>query len=280
MMNIANSYYRLARHADAVKLHEETLSLKKAKLGLDHPDTLKSMMNLATVYDRLGRHEEALKLQEETLALRKAKLGPDHPDTLMSMLNLAACYHNLRRYADSLKLLEETQALNEGKLGPDHPQTLQIMWGRADSLIQLERGAEAVPIIDECVRRAVGKVVDPHLLPEAMRLRLRHFEKIKDGSGCRQSAEMWEKLNRTDAGSLYYACRFRVVTATVLRAADNLPEAAKQVDAEADRAIAWLKQAVAAGFKDAAQMKKDTDLDALRNREDFQKLLAKLESKK
>ena len=39
----------------------------------------------------------------------------------------------------------------------------------------------------------------------------------------------------------------------------------------------WLHKAVKAGYKDAALMKKDTDLDALREREDFKKLLAELE---
>ena len=62
---------------------------QKAKLGPDHPDTLRSMNNLANSYDALGRHADALKLREETLALLKAKLGPDHPDTLCSMNNLA-----------------------------------------------------------------------------------------------------------------------------------------------------------------------------------------------
>ena len=38
-----------------------------------------------------------------------------------------------------------------------------------------------------------------------------------------------------------------------------------------------LTLARAAGYKDAAQMKKDTDLDPLRAREDFKKLLAELE---
>lgn len=41
----------------------------------------------------------------------------------------------------------------------------------------------------------------------------------------------------------------------------------------------WLKQAVAAGFKDVAHMKQDTDLDALRDRDDFKKLIAELEAK-
>ena len=79
MNNLAYSYHALGRHAEALKLREETLALRKAKLGPDHPDTLTSMNNLATSYYALGRHAEALKLHEETLALRKAKLGPTTP---------------------------------------------------------------------------------------------------------------------------------------------------------------------------------------------------------
>ena len=44
--------------------------------------------------------------------------------------------------------------------------------------------------------------------------------------------------------------------------------------------MAWLKQALAAGYKDAKLMKTDKDLDALRDRKDFQKLLADLEADK
>jgi hypothetical protein len=40
--------------------------------------------------------------------------------------------------------------------------------------------------------------------------------------------------------------------------------------------MAWLTKAVAAGYKNAAHMRKDKDLDALREREDFKKLLAEL----
>jgi hypothetical protein len=52
---------------------------------------------------------------------------------------------------------------------------------------------------------------------------------------------------------------------------------AKRREQYADRAVALLRQAVAAGWKDAAHMKKDQDLAPLRDREDFQKLLAELE---
>src|SRR5262249_21169113 len=163
----------------------------------------------------------------------------------------------LGRHADALALRQETLTLQKAKLGPDHPDTLLTMGGVAQSLVDLDRGTEAVPVIDYCVRRATGKVVHPRLLPGVMYLRLRHFEKTKDAAACRQTAEMWERLNRTDAGSLYEAACMRAVTAAVFRAADKSPAGARQADAEADRAVAWLKQAVAAGYNNAGHMKQD-----------------------
>ena len=121
-----------------------------------------------------------------------------------------------------------------------------------------------------------GKNVDPGLLPGVRDLRVRHFAKSEDAEGFRQTAEIWEKLNRADADSLYTAACMRAVTATVLRAADTSAEGAEQSDAEAERAVAWLKQAVAAGFNDAAHVAQDRGLDALREREEFQNRVAGL----
>ena len=49
--------------------------------------------------------------------------------------------------------------------------------------------------------------------------------------------------------------------------------------AKAFFAMPELKQAMAKGYDDAARMKKDKDIDGLRGREDFKKLLAELERK-
>jgi len=277
MIGVAASYDELGRHVEALKFHEETLSLQRAKLGPDHPHTLLTMNNVANCYQSLGRYADAGKLFEQTLALRKLKLGPDHPDTLTTMNDLAESYDALGRHADALELREKTLAFRKVKLGPDHPDTLQSMRGVAKSLVAVGRAAEAVPVIDECVQLAAGKDVDPRLLPEVIDLRLRHFEKTKDAAGCRQTAAIWEKLKRTDFQSLYKTACICAVTATVLRAADKSASAANQASAEADRAMASLKQAVAAGYKDTAYIKKDKDLDSLRAREDFKKLVAELD---
>ncbi len=187
--------------------------------------------------------------------------APTTPTRFWSMNNLANSYAALGRHADALKLREETLALRKAKLGPDHPDTLMSMCDLAESLVAVDRGAEAVPLIDECVDWRPVRMSMRDLLPGAIDVRLRHFEKRKDAAGCRQTAAMWEKLKRTDGDSLYKAACFRAVTAAVLRAADKSASAAHEADAEADRAMAWLKQAVAAGYKDIAQMKKDKDLD-------------------
>jgi hypothetical protein len=109
-----------------------------------------------------------------------------------------------------------------------------------------------------------------------MALRLRQFQKSKNAAGCRTLAEKWEALNRTDALSLYDAACFRAVTAAVLQAGPKSASTGTESAAEAERAMTWLRQAVAAGYTDLAHLKTDRDLDALRNRTDFKALLAEL----
>jgi eukaryotic-like serine/threonine-protein kinase len=149
MTNLAATQGDLGRHAEALKLREEILASRKARLGPRHPDTLLSMHALGLGYYAMGRHAEALRLFEETLALRKAKLGPHHPDTLRSMANLAASQEVLGRHADAKKLREETLALRKTKLGPHHPETLTSMCDLGLSYLAMDRVAEALKLFEE-----------------------------------------------------------------------------------------------------------------------------------
>ena len=79
-----------------------------------------------------------------------------------------------------------------------------------------------------------------------------------------------EDIRNWNAGQWYdFACVYAVASGKI---ADKKQE-------YADRAMELLHKAVKAGYKDAAHMKKDTDLDPLRDREDFKKLIAELEKK-
>jgi eukaryotic-like serine/threonine-protein kinase len=269
MNNLANSYMELDRLPEALELYEKTLSLQTDKLRADDVDLLTTMMNLTTCLGRLGRDKESLPLQEKTLRLKTAKLGPDHPDTLSSRLNLGATLARLGRHTESLPLLEETLRLLVGKHGLDHPHTLMCRANVAYNLIDLGRDDEALPLLDEFLRRVPGKVIDPR---EVADQRLRISQRKKDAAGCRATAEQWEKLGRTGAADLYTAARLRAVAAAVGRRDPTL------ANEEADRAMGWLRKAVAAGYRDAERLRSDSDLAALRDRDDFKKLLAGLEA--
>src|SRR5262249_44511409 len=159
---------------------------------------------------------------------------------------------------------------------PAHRDTLLSSWGVAHNMVKLDRGVEALPVIDEFFRNATSKIISPRLLLSMMDLRLRHFEKMNDAAGCRQTTEMWENLKRGDAASQYNAARMRAVTSAVLRAADNSPTSIHQAELEADHAMTWLKLAISNGYQDDARLTQDKDLNVLRDREDFTKLVATL----
>jgi hypothetical protein len=53
-------------------------------------------------------------------------------------------------------------------------------------------------------------------------------------------------------------------------------DVARTSNEQANPAMAWLRKAVAAGFKDSEHMKKGPDLDALREQPEFKALLAEL----
>jgi tetratricopeptide (TPR) repeat protein len=275
MNNLGRCYFELKRYPEAVKIHQEVLALQQVKLGPDHASTLRTMTNLANCYGRADRPADALALREKTVALQEAKLGPDDYDTLMSRHNLANSYRKAERYAEALKQDEETLARRRATLGDNHPDTLCSLWSVGEDLLRLERGTAAIPLLDQCLRRAAGRHVHQNFWQVA-NLRLQYFAKAKKVEGCRTTAEIWEKQQRTDADSLYQAACCRAVTATVLRATDPSPATVKQADAEADRAMAWLRQAVVAGYKYVTNLKQNKDFDALRDRAGFQELLGEL----
>jgi non-specific serine/threonine protein kinase/serine/threonine-protein kinase len=280
MGNLSNSYSVFQRHTEAIELDEETLRRRIATLGDSHPDTLMNMNNLANKYAAVKRDAEALELRQKTLEIRRANLPPDHSDTLTSMHNLASSYATLGRHAEALELRQETFEIRKEKLGMEHPHTLFSILSIVASLVELDRGDEALPLIDGCLDRAVGKVVDPRLIPRLVDYQMKIFQKKRDAANCLETAGQWEGRQLTDAQSFYQATRFRAVCATVVLADQSNDDAIRQSNEQADLAIAWLRQAIAAGYDDVPKLKEDGDLSILRNRSDFNKLQQSLEHQK
>src|SRR5205085_1315623 len=171
-----------------------------------------------------------------------------------SMKNLADSHAALRAYQDALNLHEQRLEYLKARFGPSHRDTLLGTASIADCLIKLKRGAEALPLINAGIERVVGQPSLPRLLANLVDLRVRCFEQAGDAAGCRATAELWEKVKGTDPGGMYDAACYWAITATVLREGTTSEEALTQAVVEADRAMGWLKKAVAAGYRDANHM--------------------------
>jgi hypothetical protein len=78
-------YDSMERFSEANKpLFVECVEKRRAELGKNHPDTLRSMNYLAAVYYSMERYSEAEPLFEKCVEKSRAVLGENHPDTLAS----------------------------------------------------------------------------------------------------------------------------------------------------------------------------------------------------
>jgi tetratricopeptide (TPR) repeat protein len=145
---LGTTYRGLGLYDRSAELLTKALSVRRAALGPENPDTLKSMSGLAETYLEDGRTSEALPLLKEAFRLQKAKLGPDHRDTLGSMSLLAWAYLEGRQ-VEATSLNEEAFRLYKAKFGPDHPETLYSMFALAMCYRVTGRLIEAIPLFEK-----------------------------------------------------------------------------------------------------------------------------------
>jgi serine/threonine protein kinase len=160
--SIGTSYFYLGEPKLAVPQLELAVAGRRAHLGRDHPDTLRSMNNLVIAYRAAGLLEKAIPLAEETLALRKATLGVDDADTISSINCLALAYRDVGRAAEALPLLEQSFQLHKAKLGEDHIDTLRVMNNMALAYRDASRFSEALALLEEAVKLSQMKLGPDH----------------------------------------------------------------------------------------------------------------------
>jgi tetratricopeptide (TPR) repeat protein len=105
---------------------------------------------------------------------------------------------------------------------------------------------------------------------------------LGDQAGALRAAERLRDLGWDPPGDAYdAACALSLCMPIVQKNEKaSQDERAKQAASYGDAAMKMLHAAVARGFKDSAHMQEDKDLESLRERDDFKKLLAEMEPKK
>jgi serine/threonine-protein kinase len=213
-------------------------------------DLAHSQNNLGLLLGAMGRIQEAEAVCADAVAICKQLVVdfPDVPDYRNqlggALVNLASLANDRRDFSQARRWLEEAQQhLQQAlKANPRHPEYRQFYRGQLQVSVKCHAG-------------------------------------LGDTAGAEQAANRLRDLGGLPATDAYDAAvaLARCVPIGEKGEQPNPEALEKQKQFYADKAMTTLQRAVAAGYKDAANLRKNTDLDTLRSREDFQKLLAELE---
>lgn len=278
----------LDKNAEAREQYQRAIAIRE-KLAAEFPDVPEYRHELATgrnnlgaLLSGLGKMNEARELYKQALATRE-KLVAEFPAMQVHRIELGGTYCNIGvlvrtegRADESLSWFEKDIAT----LTPVHQAEPRDIWtkqflrnshySRAQAYDLLQRYADAIKDWDRAVELS-APVDQPN--PRAHRAFSRQLagqfaEAVAEVAELTKPAPDASGSEKWTAGQWYdFACVYSVASAKL---ADKKQE-------YADRAMELLQQAVKAGYTDAVHIKKDADLDPLRGREDFKKLLAELE---
>jgi eukaryotic-like serine/threonine-protein kinase len=269
------------RRADAYIAFEKALELRQ-QLVIDFPDRhlflaelAISQRNMGAVLDSEGKFEEAKEYLEAALASYR-KLVANVPDSISYQISLG-------QYCLALGEMFQKNNLNESSIA---------LFG------------ESIDILQGVMEQTSGNAAVQQLLRNSYLMRAQGFDRLGQNDLATQDWSRAVELSPKEDIPQIRANRIIIfLTAgkleqaiTELTKLQSLTEfnsnqlydfacvygvAAKQDEAQAltygDAALELLRKAVTAGWQDAAHMRQDTDLDALRDREDFKQLLDDLD---
>jgi tetratricopeptide (TPR) repeat protein/tRNA A-37 threonylcarbamoyl transferase component Bud32 len=237
--------------------------------------------NLGLLLAEMGQQSAAEQAYHRALFLHEqlAAAFPTVPEYRRQVAGTSVNFGNLLRdqgqaeaslpwFAKAIALLEPL-VQREPLLATARRFLRNAHWGRARALDRLDRPTEAVKDWDRAL--ALNDAPATKLLFR----RKRALSLARAGDHVRAVAEAnaVAESKGVTGGTLYdLAC---VCALAAAAAKDD----AKHEDQYAARAVELLRQAVAAGFTDVTHMKKDKDLDSLREREEVKKLLAEWEAR-
>jgi tetratricopeptide (TPR) repeat protein len=235
----------------------------------------------------LGKAEDARDAYRRGMEITQ-KLAEAEPTSFKAQTDHIFSLSNLGRYQQRASLFDEAAASYErgliilnrleqaGKLAA-RPKYVDWRKDLKKELAFCRVAPRAIADLDLALKQA------PALVPRLLLLRIRVLAREGRHDDANTTADRLCDCKPTSPINLYNAaCGYTLCVSATAR--DRPPEKLSVEERAAReryaaRAVAVLRQAVEKGYKDLAHMQKDADLDPLRARDDFKKLLAGLEAK-
>ncbi|HMC63757.1 MAG TPA: tetratricopeptide repeat-containing serine/threonine-protein kinase [Gemmataceae bacterium] len=305
--NFATMFAEQGKIKEAEKVFRKMITLQAA-LVADFPrvpshrqSLAKSYYNLGIVLNYLSRLPEAVEANRQSVVLYEALMAefpkvPVYPEELgFSLNNLAFDLTASGKKDEAEKVYRRAVACIEPLVAefPKGRQYHSQLANVLDGLAELRRDRNALAEARQLLERAIHhEAIARNLWPDQMnytRSLVRHSVTLgdvllrqADHAGAARIAAELPRLYPQDANTFYNAACLLSRCALLAEKDSQLPESKRRELASSygDRALEQLRTAVKKGFKDVKQLKKDTDLDPLRPRAEFQKLVEELEKMK
>jgi tetratricopeptide (TPR) repeat protein len=279
-----------------------------AGLAADYPavpdyrhEVVRAQLNLGIIYARLGRADASVSAYHDA-ASSALRLADDYPTVTEYRLQLARVRLALgEELAVGGKPKEAEAALADAvrvweKLYADNPNSPTYLGGLVFTLTRLGMAIETqkdYPRARTILERAEKlRAASPQLLaldPQGSNAELlvltflpRTLVNLGDHAGASPYADRLAALAGPEGAENAYNAGCYLARCSALAAKDEtIPAETRSVLANeyAGRAVKHLQAAVSGGFRDQKAYATDTDLNPLRDRDDFKKLLADLEAK-
>jgi serine/threonine protein kinase/Flp pilus assembly protein TadD len=277
---------RLGKYPEAEAAYRQAIALREklvAEAGArprHHQELARSYSNLGIVLAELRKPEEAETALRQALS-HQAKLADSFPEQAEYRLDLATTRSRLgnlfrlqRRPDQALPWYHEALVLLQPlhQQQPEDAATRDLLfrthWGRAQVLHALKRAAEALADWDRAVELAPPG--------ERLAVQLGRAQAFARAGKVAEAVADAEVLTRDAATPSARCCEAACVFSLASAAAQEVG----QREAYAGQALALLRRAQAAGFfldrAKVERLQRDTDLEPLRSRGDFQGFVAEL----
>ncbi len=306
LYGIATVQYHTGQADEAMASHEQARAIRQTLAEAD-PTVTQFQSDLAQSYHEIGAiqrasgHEaEALASYQRARAIRQRLVEADptvtqfQSDLAQSDNDIGFLQQESGHLTEALASLEQARAILQ-KLADANPAVTRFEGDLAQShqvigVVQDQTGHSAEALASyERARAILQKLVDgnPTLTLFQSRLAMSHSfvgqARQRAGRPAEASAEfrravaIMERLTdlEPDGYNLYNLACFRsLLSGLATRPGSGLTTA--EARSLGEQAVETLRRAVAAGLQDVAYMRRDTDLDPLRSRPEFQLLLMDL----
>jgi serine/threonine-protein kinase len=291
--------------AEAMTAFERAIAIWQ-KLADAQPDVTQFQSDLGTSYDEFGRFldvagkpNESLNACESALAIRQ-KLADANPSVARFQRDMVLSYESIGRArmfagkpAEALAAFEQAQETIQ-KLADANPNVSDFQSELSEThllvgwaLKQTGKPAEARAAHERAIT-VMQKLADadPNVARWQNRLAiiLCNIGELTREAGrtaeavatYRRAVAIWTQLSSPAPQDLYNsACTHAELARLAGEPGSGMT--ASEGRAEADRAMEWLRRAVAAGYRKLVALRTDPNLDPLRSRPDFQLLMMDLE---